>query len=135
MRRFDAYSSALRVLSRAGEQDLSNEFIQSGIVDKFSLQFELGWKLLKDLLRYEGVVEAASGSPRTVLKAAYRYFDFVDERIWLNMLQERSTIAHVYDSEALRRLISAILQSYIPAFCSLEREVVARYGAELEQIA
>lgn len=135
MRRFDAYSSALRVLSRAGEQDLSNEFIQSGIVDKFSLQFELGWKLLKDLLRYEGVLEAALGSPRTVLKAAYRYFDFVDERIWLNMLQERNTIAHVYNGEALRRLVATILQEYIPVLCDLERNVAQRYGAELEQIA
>lgn len=36
MRRFDAYSSALAVLERAPQQDLENEFIQSGIVSKFS---------------------------------------------------------------------------------------------------
>ena len=38
-----------------GEQDLTNEFIIGGIIVKFSLQFELGRKVLKELLRYEGV--------------------------------------------------------------------------------
>lgn len=54
MRKFENYSSALDVLSRAPQQDLENEFVQSGVLDKFSLQFELGWKLLKALLAYEG---------------------------------------------------------------------------------
>ena len=135
MRRFDAYSSALRVLSRANEQDFGNEFILSGIVDKFSLQFELGWKLLKDLLRYEGLAEAATGSPRGILKAAYRYFDFVDEEIWLCMLRDRNSIAHVYGGEALERLVNIVLSSYIPAFCELETNIVKYYGSELELIA
>ncbi len=135
MRRFDAYASALKVLSTAYKQDLDNEFVQSGVVDKFSLQFELGWKLLKDLLRYEGVAEAAAGSPRTVLKAAYRYFDFVDDETWLRMLQDRNAISHIYDGEAMRRLVGSILESYIPAFQGLERDVVLRYGSELEHIS
>ena len=135
MRRYDAYASALKVLSRAYEQDFDNEFVLSGVVDKFSLQFELGWKLLKDLLRYEGVAEAAAGSPRTVLKAAYRYFDFVDEETWLHMLGDRNAISHIYDGEAMRRLVGTILERYIPAFQDLARDVVQRYGSELERIA
>ena len=135
MRRYDAYASALKVLSTAYDQDLENEFVQSGIVDKFSLQFELGWKMLGDLLRYEGVAEAAAGSPRTVLKAAYRYFDFVDEEIWLGMLRDRNAISHIYNGEAMQRLVDAILESYIPAFRELERNVARRYGEELERIA
>ena len=42
MKKFDNYKSNLAVLSRAGEQDLTNEFIIGGIIVKFSLQFELG---------------------------------------------------------------------------------------------
>ena len=61
MKKFVNYKSNLAVLSRAGEQDLTNEFIIGGIIVKFSLQFELGWKVLKELLRYEGVAVAATG--------------------------------------------------------------------------
>ena len=40
-------------LLRAPDQDLENEFVQGGVIDKLSLQFELGWKLLKALHAYE----------------------------------------------------------------------------------
>lgn len=135
MRRFDAYESALFVLRRAKEQDLANEFIQAGVIDKFSLQFELGWRLLKDLLRYEGVASAATGSPREILKAAYRYFTFIDDQIWLRMLTDRNTMAHIYDSGAARRLVTTIIEEYIPAFDDLGRSIRDRYGSELERIA
>ncbi|MDO4797236.1 MAG: HI0074 family nucleotidyltransferase substrate-binding subunit [Coriobacteriales bacterium] len=135
MRRYDAYVSALSVLSQAPVQDLQNEFVQSGIVDKFSLQFDLGWKLLKDLLRYEGVASAATGSPREILKASCRYFGFIDEETWLCMLRDRNTIAHVYSGDELRRLIQRVLDTYIPTFQALERAVFEKYGDELERIA
>ena len=50
MKKYENYVSALNSLRKAPEQDLSNDFIQSGIIDKFELQFELGWKLFKTLL-------------------------------------------------------------------------------------
>lgn len=134
MRRFDAYSSALAVLSCAPEQDLTNEFVLSGIVDKFSLQFELGWKLLKDLLRHEGVASAATGSPRDILKSSCRYFAFVDEEAWLCMLRDRNTRAHMYDSSEMQRLVGRILDAYIQEFQHLRDSVLARYGEELASI-
>lgn len=54
MKKYDNYASNLRVLERADREALDNEFIIGGIIDKFSIQFELGWKLLKELLAYEG---------------------------------------------------------------------------------
>lgn len=47
-------SKHLAVLRRAPQEDLENEFIISGSIDKFFIQFELGWKLLKELLAHEG---------------------------------------------------------------------------------
>ena len=52
----------------AEKEDLSNEFIIGGIIDKFFIQFELGWKVLKELLSYEGQSISASGSPKMILK-------------------------------------------------------------------
>ena len=135
MRRLDAYESALSVLSRAEDQDLDNEFIQGGVIDKFSLQFELGWKLLKDLLRYEGVARAATGSPRDILKAAYRYFAFFDEQVWLRMLADQNTTLHVYDANEARRLVSVVVSEYVPAFKDLDQAIRDKYGSVLEEIA
>ena len=54
MKRYDEFVRHLSILRQAREQDLTNTFIVSGIIDKFFIQFELGWKLLKELLREEG---------------------------------------------------------------------------------
>ena len=50
MKKFDNFVSHIDVLAKAKDEDLENEFIISGIIDKFSIQFELGWKVLKELL-------------------------------------------------------------------------------------
>lgn len=70
MKKFDNYRKNLDVLRLSDRQDLSNEFIISGIIDKFSIQFELGWKVLKELLIYEGIDAAKTGSPREIIKQA-----------------------------------------------------------------
>lgn len=54
----------------AKDRDTGNEFIISGIIDRFFIQFELGWKVLKELLSYEGVAAAKNGSPREIIKEA-----------------------------------------------------------------
>ena len=45
MKKFENYKSNLTVLSKAYDEDLENEFILSGIIDKFFIQFELSWKV------------------------------------------------------------------------------------------
>lgn len=48
MKKFEHFKSNLKVLVTAENEDLSNEFIVGGIIDKFFVQFELGWKVLKE---------------------------------------------------------------------------------------
>ena len=128
MKKFENFVSNLAVLERAQNEDLENEFILSGVIDKFYVQFELGWKVLKELLKYEGRAESNSGSPREIIKAAYTVYDFIDESLWLSMLRERNNTTHMYDAEAARELVTHILRDYIPAFASMREGIVSRYG-------
>lgn len=130
MKKYENYASALDALAKAEEQDLSNEFVQSGIIDKFSMQFELGWKLLKVLLAYEGEPVAATGSPREILKASFSIYDFMDDSLWLSMLRERNNTAHVYDGAAALKLVTVVIVSYIPEFKRLRDGLLDRYGEE-----
>ena len=127
MKKYDNYVANLNVLEGAADQDLSNEFVASGIISKFSLQFELAWKLLKETLAYEGVAEAASGSPRQIAKAAFAAYDFLDEDVWLDMLRARSAITHTYDGETVR----LIIEEYTPAFIELRQGLEGLYGDTL----
>ena len=134
MKKFDNYRKNLAVLSTADSQDLSNDFIIGGIIDKFFLQFELGWKVLKELLIYEGIPAAKTASPREILKEAYKYYPCIDEDTWLSMLSERNNIAHIYDGNAARILAQKILDDYIPAFRKLEESILEKYGSILETL-
>lgn len=134
MKKFDNYVSNLQVLSRACDENLENEFIISGIIDKFFIQFELGWKVLKVLLNYEGRSEANTGSPREIIKAAYTIYEFVDEAAWVSMLRDRNDMTHIYDGTAAKELVRRILDHYIPEFINLEKGVKSYYKNELSQL-
>lgn len=128
MKKFDNFSSALETLKQAKDQDLENEFVQDGVISKFSLQFDLGWKLMKELLKYEGDKTAATGSPREIIKAAYACYDWIDEEIWLQMLRDRNDTAHIYDAALAERLVATVIDRYIPEFERMGSNVAARYA-------
>ncbi|GFH89505.1 MAG: nucleotidyltransferase [Lachnospiraceae bacterium] len=128
MKKFENYASNLRVLARADKEDLNNEFVIGGVIDKFSVQFELGWKLLKELLAYEGSKASVTGSPRGIIKEAYAVYPFFDGDIWLDMLKDRNDMAHIYNGNAANDLVKRILEEYIPQFLKLEEELVRMYG-------
>ena len=134
MKKFDNYKSNLAVLSQAHNEDLENEFIISGIIDKFFIQFELAWKVLKELLRYEGSSIANTGSPREIIKASYAIYEFIDEKIWLSMLKERNDMTHIYDGNKAKELVAKIIGEYIPAFCCMQKEIEERYQGILDII-
>ena len=131
MKKFDQYVRHLRILSRAFDEDLTNDFIVSGIIDKYYIQFELGWKVLKELLRYEGANQAETGSPREIIKTAYAYYDFIDESVWLGMLRDRNDTTHIYNEEAARQLVNKVLDNYIHEFQVLEMKIKERYSDEV----
>lgn len=131
MRKYENYCSNLRVLERADQEDLTNDFIVGGIIDKFFIQFELGWKVLKELLVYEGRSDFVTGSPRSVLKTSFAVWEFIEEEVWLSMLKDRNNMTHIYDSDEAERLAVQIITRYIPAFQKLESDLNAFYGAAL----
>lgn len=134
MKKFENYRKNLAVLRLSDQQDRTNEFIVSGIIDKFSIQFELAWKVLKELLTYEGVEMARTGSPREIIKQAYQYYPCIQEDVWLDMLSQRNNMAHIYDGNAANALAQEIIDRFIPAFTELEHSICIRYESILETL-
>ncbi len=135
MKKYENYVSNLNILVKAEKEDLENEFIISGIIDKFMLQFELGWKVMKEFLRYEGSQVANTGSPREIIKAAYSiYSDYMEEDVWIEMLRSRNNMTHIYDGNVAKELVSLILSRYVPAFIQLRDGLNARYGDHIYEI-
>lgn len=127
MKKYNNFHSHLQVMNKAYLEDLNNEFIVSGIIDKFFIQFELGWKLFKELLKYEGRQEGNSGSPREIIKAAFSCYDFIEEDVWLNMLRDRNDCTHIYNENMAKELAQKIIKVYIPAFNVIDDKLQKMY--------
>ena len=72
-RRFQSFCNSLDALAEARERDLTDSFVLSGTSAKFSITFDLSWKVMKDILvQYYAITGFVTGSPRDVLREALR---------------------------------------------------------------
>lgn len=107
------------VLSKSDySKGMEDEIYRAGVIHVFNVTFELAWKSIQEVFKADGV-ELAIGSPRQVLKEAYQLGYLREERVWLDMLKDRNTIAHIYDESYSNELYGRIFEKYIPAFGEL----------------
>lgn len=72
-RRFLSFGKSLDALAEARQRDLTDSFVLSGTSAKFSITFDLLWKVMKDILvQYYAITNFVAGSPREVLKESFR---------------------------------------------------------------
>ena len=50
-RRFTSFCNSLDALSEAKNRDFSDSFVLSGTSAKFSITFDLAWKVMKDIMQ------------------------------------------------------------------------------------
>lgn len=91
-----------------------------GTIQRFEFTFELSWKTLKRVLAYEGEI---CKTPRECLKSAFRLGLIDDETVWLNMLEDRNAMAHIYDEKSAMVIYQRI-PAYLKAFQKLAKEIM-----------
>lgn len=119
--RFDNYCRAYGQLNKAVEAhafQLDNELIQMALVKAFEMTFELAWKTMKDYLRYNGIDVKL---PREVIKQAFANDIIVYGQLWIEMLENRNVMAHVYDEARAHETVNQICQQYLPALEQLHQ--------------
>lgn len=113
MRRFESFKKSLESLTEARHRDLSDSFVLSGTSAKFSITFDLAWKVMKDILvQHYAMTGFVTGSPREVLRQAFRA-NLITGDEWMEMLQVRNQLAHDYDGEIVTEHCQTIVHLYI----------------------
>jgi nucleotidyltransferase substrate binding protein (TIGR01987 family) len=97
------------------EQDV----LRDATIQRFEFTFELAWKMLKDIYWQEGI---QLNSPKEVFKHAFSSGLIKDEKIWLNMLQDRNLTSHTYN-EDLSKDVFASLPLYLEEFLKLKEQI------------
>lgn len=113
IRRFESFQNSLDSLAEARERDLSDSFVLSGISAKFSITFDLAWKVMKDILvQYYAITGFVTGSPREVLKQSFQAKLITGDE-WIDMLKIRNQLAHDYDGVIVKEHCQTIIHLYI----------------------
>ena len=127
-RRFLSFCNSLDALSEARQRDLSDSFVLSGTSAKFSITFDLAWKVMKDILaQYYAITGFVTGSPREVLREAYMA-NLISDDDWMEMLKVRNELAHDYDCEIVKTHCDKIVETYIDLFYDFENVVKQLIG-------
>lgn len=115
-KRYRSFCNSLNALSEAKERDLSDTFVLSGTGAKFSITFDLAWKVMKDILvQYYAITGFVSGSPREVLKESFKA-NLIDSDEWMTMLTVRNELSHDYDGAIVMAHCHNIVEKYIDLF-------------------
>ena len=126
-RRFLSFCKSLDALAEARQRDLTDSFVLSGTSAKFSITFDLAWKVMKDILiQYYAITGFVSGSPREVLREAFKA-NLISDEAWMNMLKVRNELTHDYDCEIVKTHCNTIVEKYIDLFYDFEKVVKQKF--------
>ena len=122
-RRFLSFYNSLDALAEARQRDLSDSFVLSGTSAKFSITFDLAWKVMKDILvQYYAITGFVTGSPREVLRESFKA-NLISDDTWMEMLNVRNELAHDYDGEIVKTHCHVIVETYIDLFYDFRKYV------------
>jgi len=118
--RLDTFGAALEQLTNACERERYDYLELAGLIKTFDFSFELSWKVLKDLLFYEG---HDAKTPRTVIRKSFEA-DYIDEgecETLLDALDKRNLLSHAYLLEVAQEAVMLIKERYHPALLGVHR--------------
>ena len=119
--RFVNYARAYRLLQEAvalSHQRALSSLEKEGMIQRFEYTWELAWKLLKDYLTANGLVPEVA-SPAHVMRTAFMANIVTDGDVWMETIEARNLMSHMYDNKKFEMILEKIAQRYLPLFTAL----------------
>ena len=105
-----------------GIEQARDELEKDGVIQRFEFTFELLWKALKIYLEHQGIIVK---TPRDSFVEAFRIDLFDDEKIFLDMLEDRNSTSHIYDKETSKKIFNRIKKNYSSEITKLIEQLEA----------
>ena len=114
------FAAALARLDEACALPSYTNLERAGLAQTFVFSYELGWKVLRDLLLYDGY---DPNSPRDVIRQGFEagYLDEDDCETFLDAVGRRNLLTHTYRDETAREAETLIKKRYHPMLRRLYR--------------
>lgn len=124
MRKFENFCKALDNLQDIFDYEAPYGNVEmTGMVGLFEVYFEQAWKAMKEILQNNGFAEGTTGSPKTILKTAYKAGMIDNEELWIAALISRNNVAHAYNEAIALDIIKQTKEQYYDMFVRLEQVI------------
>lgn len=124
MKKYENFCAALSNMKEIyNYKEPYDNVILTGLVGLYELCFEQSWKMMKEVLENHGYEEGSTGSPKIILKTAFRAGMIKDEELWLRALQERNNVTHSYNQRIALEIVAGAKADFYDMFCALKKEV------------
>ena len=124
MKKFDNFCKALDNLEDIYKYEEPYDIVVlTGLVALYEICFEQFWKAVKEVLSENGIEEAATGSPRSIIKLAYSVNLIKDQEVWLEALVSRNNVAHAYNKAIAMDIVKNTKERYVVMFRELRSEI------------
>jgi len=108
--RLNDFEKAAKKLENALDKKTFAELEKDGVIQRFEFSFELAWKTLKDYLEEQGFT--GIDSPKKTIQKAFQAQLFQDHKHWIQMLDDRNKMFHLYDQKTSDQIFKNIKKDY-----------------------
>ena len=124
MKKYENFSAALLNMKDIYRyEEPYDNVVLTGLVGLYEICFEQSWKMMKEILEQHGYEEGATGSPKLIIKTAYKAGMITDEEVWIKALQSRNNVAHAYNHEIALDIVLHAKNEYYDMFSRLKKEI------------
>ena len=122
MKKYENFCASLKNMKEIYDYDEPyNTVVLTGLVGLYEICFEQSWKMMKEILEIHGYEEGATGSPKIILRTAYRAGMIKNEDAWLRALQERNNVTHSYNEKIALEIVRQAKAIFYDLFVHLSR--------------
>lgn len=124
MKKYENFCASLRNMKEIyNYMEPYDNVVLTGLVGLYEMCFEQFWKMMKEILELHGYEEGATGSPKIILKTAYKAGMIKDEELWLQGLQARNNVTHSYNQNIALGIVKGAKEKFYHMFVELKTEV------------
>jgi nucleotidyltransferase substrate binding protein (TIGR01987 family) len=114
------------------EDEILDEMIKEGIIQRFEYTHELAWNVMKDYAEYQG--NSNIGGSRDASREAFQLKLITNGHLWMDMITSRNKTSHTYNEETANEIYNKILKEYYPAFIEFKNTMEEKRAGDQQNI-
>ena len=124
MKKYENFCASLKNMKEIYTyEEPYNTVVLTGLVGLYEICFGQSWKMMKEMLEIHGYEEGDTGSPKIILRTAYRAGMIRDEKAWLRALQERNNVTYSYNEKIALEIVRQAKAVFYDLFVQLKDEI------------